>query len=234
MGKPSTRQRQPNGRISSTSIGRNRSLSKLDTLFAMTARDREVERFDRWADTYDRSFLQRRVFEPVHEALIEALGPVEGRRVLDVGCGTGTLTIALARRSARAIGVDPAPRMVAQARAKRGEAPVSFLVASAESLPFDDASFERATASLTVHHWADAERGLAELARVLRPGGRAAIAEIDLPSPIRWVLRLVGSPHAGWSRRELAGILHRSGFSRVETMARGPLGPKLAIIRADR
>jgi ubiquinone/menaquinone biosynthesis C-methylase UbiE len=209
-------------------------LSNVGTLLSMKARDHQVERFDRWADTYDRSFLQRRVFEPVHEALIRALGPVEGRRVLDIGCGTGTLAIALARRSASAIGVDPAPRMVARARAKRGAAPVSFLVASAESLPFADSSFDLATASLTVHHWRDAELGLAELARVLRPGGRVAIAEIDLPGPVRSVLRLLGSPHAGWSRHELAGTLHRSGFSSVEALPRGPLGPRLAIIRADR
>lgn len=200
----------------------------------MTTRDHQVERFDRWAETYDRSFLQRRVFEPVHEALIQALGSVEGRQVLDVGCGTGTLTVALARRSARAIGVDPAPRMVAQARAKQEGAPVTFIVGSAEALPFADSSFDGATASMTVHHWRDAERGLAEVARVLRPGGRAAIADIDLPGSLRSVLRLVRNPHAGWSRRELAGILYRSGFIRVEALARGPLGPRLPIIRADR
>ena len=81
-------------------------------------------------------------------------------------------------------------------------APVTFIVGSAEALPFADSSFDGATASMTVHHWRDAERGLAELARVLRPGGRAAIADIDLPGSLRSVLRLVRNPHAGWSRRD--------------------------------
>ncbi len=195
---------------------------------------RDIARFDRWADTYDRSYLQQLVFEPVHEALGLALGPLDALLVLDVGCGTGILTRALARRSARAVGVDPAPRMVAKARENRADVSATYVVATAESLPFADSSFDAATASFTVHHWRDAGRGIAELARVLRSGGRLAIADMDLPSPARWLLRLVGSPHAGWTRRELADLLYRSGFSRVRAMTRGPLGPKLPIVCADR
>ncbi len=199
-----------------------------------TSARRDVARFDRWAASYDRSFLQQRVFEPVHQALGLAIEPLDALRVLDVGCGTGIITRALARRSARAVGVDPAPRMVAKARENRADVPASYVVAAAESLPFADSSFGAATASFTVHHWRDADRGIAELARVLSPGGRLAIADIDLPSPARWLLRLVGSPHAGWSRRELADLLYRSGFSRVRATTRGPLGPRLAIVFADR
>jgi ubiquinone/menaquinone biosynthesis C-methylase UbiE len=195
---------------------------------------RDVARFDRWAARYDRSFLQQRVFEPVHRAMIRAIGPLDGGLVLDVGCGTGTLTMSLARESARTIGVDPAPRMVAKAMGKRSGSSARFLVASAESLPFADSSFQAATASLTVHHWRDAARGLAELGRVIRPGGRLVIAEIDLPGPARSLLRLVGSSHAGWSRRELAGFLYRAGFSQVRATGRGPLGSRLPIIAADR
>jgi ubiquinone/menaquinone biosynthesis C-methylase UbiE len=204
----------------------------------MAARDatsarRDVARFDRWAETYDRSFLQRRVFEPIHAAMLGALESMDGQRVLDVGCGTGILTRALARRSARAVGVDPAPRMVAKAK-EGGGVVALYAVAAAEALPFADSTFGGASASFTVHHWRDARSGLAELGRVLRPGARLAIAEIDLPGPARRVLRLLGSPHAGWSRRELADVLYRSGFRRVRTMPRGPLGRRLAVLVADR
>jgi ubiquinone/menaquinone biosynthesis C-methylase UbiE len=196
--------------------------------------DRNITRFDRWAETYDRSFLQRRVFEPVHEALLRALGQLQGQRILDVGAGTGTLTVALARQSASTVGVDPAPRMIEKAIEKRDGAPASFVVASADALPFRGSSFDGAVASLTVHHWTHAEHGLREVGRVLRPGGTFAIADIDLPGPIRAVLRVVGSPHAGWSRRELADILYRAGFTRVRATVRGPLGPRLPIIAAER
>lgn len=194
---------------------------------------RDVERFRGRAEGYDRSFLQSRFFEPVHRALCRALRPSAAARVLDVGCGTGRLTLALAGQSGLAVGVDPAPEMVVKAVEKKSASSASFAVAEAEALPFPDASFEGATASFTLHHWRDPERGLREVARVLRPGSRFALAEVEAPGPLRWFLRLIRSPHAGWSRRELAALLYRFGFSRVRAMSRSPVGPVL-ILTAER
>jgi ubiquinone/menaquinone biosynthesis C-methylase UbiE len=109
----------------------------------------------------------------VFEALV-ADGDLTGRRVLDVGCGTGRLAAALAERGARVWGVDPSPEMLAQARTDASKR-VGFKQGRAEALPFKDGWFERAVLRLVVH-LVDRPRALPELARVLVPGGRAAIA----------------------------------------------------------
>jgi SAM-dependent methyltransferase len=106
--------------------------------------------------------------------LLAAEGDLAGRRVLDVGCGTGRLAVALAERGARVWGVDPSEEMLRQARAAGGRN-VGLRLGRAEALPFKDAWFERAVLR-TVVHLIDRPRAFLELARVLRPGGRAVIA----------------------------------------------------------
>jgi SAM-dependent methyltransferase len=105
-------------------------------------------------------------------------GDLRGRRVLDVGCGTGRLAAALAERAlCRVWAVDPSPEMleVARRHVPRG---VGLKLGSAESLPFRDNWFERVTMRLVLH-LVDRGRALAEARRVLGPGGRLALATFD-------------------------------------------------------
>lgn len=117
---------------------------------------------------------------PVDEGwrgVLEAIwdeGDLRGRRVLDVGCGTGRLAQELAVRGARVWGVDSSPQMLAEARA-RCDRHIGLVEGRAEKLPFRDGWFERAVLRL-VAHLVDRPAAFRELTRVLRPGGRAVIA----------------------------------------------------------
>ncbi|HLB04945.1 MAG TPA: methyltransferase domain-containing protein [Gaiellaceae bacterium] len=129
--------------------------------------------FGRIAASYDRLRPADESWRELLDVLV-AEGDLAGRRVLDVGCGTGRLTLALAERGSRAWGVDLSEEMLAEARARVGGR-AAFKRASAAALPFKDGWFERAVLRLVVH-LVDRTRALPEVARVLGPGGRAVIA----------------------------------------------------------
>ena len=137
----------------------------------MAARNRPD--FGLVAESYDRLRPADANWWELFEALV-AEGDLLGRRVLDVGCGTGRFAAALAERGGNVWGVDPSAEMLAQAR-EAAPGGVRFKQAEAERLPFKDAWFERALLVLVVH-LVDRPRALAEVARVLAPGGRAVIA----------------------------------------------------------
>lgn len=159
-----------------------------------------------------------------------------GDRVLDVCCGTGDVAVAALRAGGRVTGLDFSERMLE--RARRKSADVEWVQGDALALPFEDGSFDAATAGFGVRNLDDLERGLAELRRVLRTGGRVAILEITRPSGLLapfyrlWfdgLVPLLGKLLPGGSaytylpasvRRfpgpeELAGLLRAAGFEDV-------------------
>jgi len=100
-------------------------------------------------------------------------------RVLDVCCGTGDLAIAARKRGASVVGLDFSERMLERARAKRGD--VDWVRGDLLALPFEDGSFDAVTVGFGVRNVEDLPAALAEMRRVLRPGGRVGILEITRP-----------------------------------------------------
>ena len=130
--------------------------------------------------------------EPGFRRRIIALAKIgRGEHVLDVGCGTGTLALAAAEAvgpGGRVSGIDPAVEMIARAQKKAAKtrAPAEFAVGVIEALPFADRSVDVVLSSLMFHHLPVHLRslGLAEVARVLSPGGRFVLVDFGDAEPV--------------------------------------------------
>jgi ubiquinone/menaquinone biosynthesis C-methylase UbiE len=146
----------------------------------MTSRrdQRDIARFDQWSERYDRSWLQRVFFGPVHAHVIAVATQAvpQAGTVLDVGCGTGLLLqwLGQAYPTAHLAGVDAAPGM-AQVAVRRHR--IAAVVGIAERLPFRSGSVELLVSTISFHHWGDQRRGLAEVRRVLVPGGHLLLTD---------------------------------------------------------
>jgi len=157
------------------------------------------------------------------DTLVELAALATGEHVLDVGCGTGTVALALAARvpAATVIGIDGSPEMieVAQAKAKSSATAVEFRVAVIESLPFADDSFDVVTSSLMLHHLpVELKRaGLAEVRRVLKPGGRFLAVDFarESHSPLGHLLSVLGRGRGPAAIDSLAPLLAEAGFDHV-------------------
>jgi SAM-dependent methyltransferase len=119
----------------------------------------------------------------VVEPLLDAVGAGEGTRLLDIATGPGYVAAAAAERGATVVGADISSTMLELARRLRPE--LEFVEADVDRLPFPDGSFDAITGNFVILHLGRPERGAAELARVLAPGGRVALTTWDAPSRSR-------------------------------------------------
>jgi 2-polyprenyl-3-methyl-5-hydroxy-6-metoxy-1,4-benzoquinol methylase len=112
--------------------------------------------------------------------MLEMIGDVSGKRVLEIGCGDGDLAVKLARMGASVTGVDASADMIAAAerRSRAAGADIRFQVATAQRLPFPDETFDIVVAMTILCFVRDAEPVFHEVARVIRPGGKLVIGEL--------------------------------------------------------
>lgn len=163
--------------------------------------------------------LQRRL-------ILELLGDVRGRTILDVGCGDGALALELHKRGAIVTGIDMSDAMIdaARAAARQQRADVAFVVAPAEAIPFPPESFDTVVAVTILCFVQDAAPVFAELARVLRPGGYLVIGELgkwNSWAAARRIRAWLGSPLWRLGRFRTAGEIQ--GLARQAGLVPGPV-----------
>lgn len=160
-----------------------------------------------------------------------ALGP--GESVLDVGCGTGPELDALAAivgPDGRVVGLEPSGALIIQARERAADRSqsVELVQAEAGALPFGAGEFAACRADRTLQHVDDPAQALAEMVRVIRPGGRVVVSEsrwgLVAPSLEQSLtdrvlgLLATGSEQAGWIGQRLLAMFERAGLTRVESL----------------
>ncbi len=198
-----------------------------------------------WGHSYDAMVA---LFTLGHEqnlrqATLDLAGIQPGEQILEVGCGTGSLTLAAKARAgqqSRVTGIDVAPDMLETARRQAAKAglDVQFQLGRIEAIPFPDGQFDLVLSSLMLHHIhgdAAKQQGLNEVLRVLKPGGRLLIVDAAPPqSPlIRGLAGLVIGPELlAHNVAEFIPLIEKAGFVGIET---GPTKSKfLAYVRGKR
>lgn len=143
-------------------------------------------------------------------AVFEAAAIADSDRVVDIGCGSGVVVRAAAGRGAHVTGIDPSAVMLRLARLLVRGPSIRWVQGVAEELPVEDGAATVALAVATVHHWPEVTTALAEVGRVLRPGGRFVTAERCSP------LGATGLATHGWTEsqaRSFADLCRAAGFT---------------------
>ncbi|MDQ0755623.1 class I SAM-dependent methyltransferase [Arthrobacter sp. B3I4] len=157
----------------------------------------KADHYDSFARSYsaeNESSLLNAYYE--RPAMIGLAGNVAGRRILDAGCGSGPLSAALRAKGAIMSGFDASPAMLDLARQRLGSSADLYVADLSKPLPFADDSFDDVVASLVLHYLEDWSGPLAELRRVLKPGGRLivsvnhpAVSVVNYPSEDYFAIR---------------------------------------------
>jgi ubiquinone/menaquinone biosynthesis C-methylase UbiE len=172
--------------------------------------------------------------DPARRALLDQAAIRPGHRVLDVGCGTGSLAILIKRLhpDVDVVGLDPDPRALARARrkAKRAAVSIRFDRGFSDELPYPGASFDRVFSSLMLHHLqpGEKEKTLREVRRVLTPGGSLHVLDFGGPesTPDGLLARFLHSGHRLRDNAEgrILALMRQAGFADPKKVAHRSMG----------
>ncbi len=145
----------------------------------MNSQSRVREEFARQAEALSvaPAFTDAEVLEKIRAAI----GPTKAMRILDLGCGPGIVSAALAPHAKEIVALDLTPEMLEKARQrckKAGLSNVRFEVGPAENLPFPGGSFDAVVTRLTIHHFPDPRQVMGEIVRVTRAAGKVVVADV--------------------------------------------------------
>jgi arsenite methyltransferase len=154
-----------------------------------------------------------RIAGPMNRLVLEQLELRPGETFLEVGFGGGALMASAIEAGARAIGADVSPEMVARAR-RRFVSRAEVALAPVEALPFADSAADAAASVNNVYFWTDPAAAMAELARVVRPGGRLAIAFEPPEELAKWPGHRFG--FRLWREAEVRALMETGGFGGIE------------------
>jgi ubiquinone/menaquinone biosynthesis C-methylase UbiE len=203
--------------------------------------------FEKWALSYDRSRLNELVFFPSVRACQEEIADWQDRRdqrpfrMLDVGCGTGSLLALMAPdpRAELLVGLDYAQEMVRRASEKfagsEHAAKLHAVRGDSERLPFADGFFDVVTCCNSFHHYPHQAKAICGFRRVLRPGGMLVLIDGFRDNVIGWVVFDVAVAtvekhvhHASWV--EINGMIHDAGFFELKQRKLNVLAPLLVNV----
>lgn len=180
-------------------------------------RDSSRAYFDELAGRFGKDYVPGRSWKALAEALIKVLNY---QVVADLGAGEGTLAQLLAQRAEKVIAVDLSPKMVEFGQnlaIQNGLTNLEYRIGDIENPPIDDASLDLAILSQALHHAEHPQRAIDAAFRILKPGGRLIVLDL-LQHNFEEARELYADRWLGFSESDLAAMLEKSGFIRVETI----------------
>ena len=196
-----------------------------------------IKRFNNWAGKYDRSLLQRFLFQKTHDELYKVIKSLlkDYARLLDIACGTGIFANKVQNYNCLMDihGCDLSPKMIVQARRKNQA--ITWQTTPADSTPYKNDTFDIVTCTTAFHHFPNQQKAIKEMYRVLKPGGKLVIIDGNVSCLLGWIIykifvKLQEQQIYHPSAKGMVNLFKKAGFINIRQRQFNPIIPSLLTI----